>query len=162
LLYGATYPSRGVVSVDNGLDIRPFAQLVRQLDSALRGPEFDQVWRTFEDSLGLERIPESVRALVLRSHEVVQHVVVGYWETLLRADPGELQSVIDAQLDQIDVPCLAVFGRPITESEHERFQLLHDVELEEWVGDGHFVHLVDPDRFASRLGQFIDHCAAND
>jgi hypothetical protein len=24
----------------------------------------------------------------------------------------------------------------------------------------HFVHLVDPDRFATRLRQFVDHCTA--
>jgi pimeloyl-ACP methyl ester carboxylesterase len=55
-----------------------------------------------------------------------------------------------------------VFGRPITESERERFGWLHDVQLEEWAGDGHFVHLVDPDRFAARLRQFVDHCTAPD
>lgn len=56
--------------------------------------------------------------------------------------------------------CLGVFGRPITDSERERFGLLPDVQLEEWAGDGHFVHLVDPDRFATRLRHFVDHCTA--
>jgi pimeloyl-ACP methyl ester carboxylesterase len=32
------------------------------------------------------------------------------------------------------------------------------VQLEEWPGDGHFVHLVDPGRFAARLRQFVDYC----
>lgn len=53
-----------------------------------------------------------------------------------------------------------VFGRLISDSERERFGWLSDVQLEEWAGDGHFVHLVDPDRFATRLRQFIDHCSA--
>ena len=156
--YAATYPSRGLVIIDNGPDIRPFAQLVQQLEPALCGPGFTQVWQTFEDSLGLERIPEPVRSLVLETHEVKQDVVVGYWQTVLRTDPDELQALIDAQIRQLDVPCLAVFGRPITPSERERFGWLPDVQLEEWVGDGHFVHLVDPDRFATRLRQFVDHC----
>ena len=51
-----------------------------------------------------------------------------------------------------------VVGRPITERERERFEWLPDVQLEEWVGDGHFVHLVDPDRFAASLRQFVNHC----
>jgi len=160
--YAAAYPSRGLVVVDNGPDIRPFAQLVQRLEAELRGPGFTDVWPTFEASLGLERIPEPVRTLVLETHQVNQDVVVGYWETTLRTDPAELQSRIDTHLRQIDVPCLAVFGRPISDGERERFGWLPDVQLEEWSHDGHFVHLVDPDRFAARLLRFIDHCAVAD
>jgi pimeloyl-ACP methyl ester carboxylesterase len=159
-LYAAAHPSRGLVTVDNGPDIRPFAQLVQRLEPALCGPGFTQVWQTFEDSLGLERLPEPVRSLVLETHQVNHDVVVGYWQTVLRTDPDQLQAVIDAQIRQIDVPCLAVFGRPITASEHERFGWLADVQLEEWTGDGHFVHLVDADRFATRLRHFVNHCTA--
>jgi pimeloyl-ACP methyl ester carboxylesterase len=93
---------------------------------------------------------------------VDQDVVVGYWETLLRTDPEALQACVDTLLHRLTVPCLAVFGRPITHSEHERFGWLPDVRLEEWAADGHFVHLVEPDRFAARLLQFVDHCTATD
>jgi pimeloyl-ACP methyl ester carboxylesterase len=159
-LYASAHPTRGVVVVDNGPDIRPFAELVRRLEPALRGPGFDEVWPTFENSLGLERIPEPVRSTVLDTRAVNQDVVLGYWEMLLRADPGELQAFIDAQMAKLDVPCLGVFGRPIIDGERERFERLPDVQLEEWVGDGHFVHLVDPDRFVTRLRRFIEHCTA--
>ena len=159
--YAASYPSRGLVIVDNGPDIRPFAQLLQRLEPALCGPGFTQVWQTFEDSLGLERIPEPVRSFVLETHEVKQDVVAGYWQTVLRTDPDELQALIDAQIRQITVPCLGVFGRPITDSERERLGWMPDVQLEEWVGDGHFVHLLDPVRFATRLHQFIDYCTAS-
>jgi pimeloyl-ACP methyl ester carboxylesterase len=160
--YAAAHPTRGVVSIDNGPDIRPFAQLVQQLEPALCGPGFSQVWQSFENSLGLERLPEPMRSLVLATRDVSQDVVVGYWQTVLRTDPDELQAFIDAQLRQLDVPYLGVFGRPITSSEWERFGWLPDAQLEEWAGDGHFVHLVDPDRFANRLRQFVDHCTATD
>jgi pimeloyl-ACP methyl ester carboxylesterase len=58
------------------------------------------------------------------------------------------------------VSYLGVFGRAITDDEHERLGWLPDAQLEQWTGDGHFVHLVDPDRFATRLRQFIDYCTA--
>jgi len=161
-VYAAAYPSRGVVLIDNGPDIRPFAQLARRLDPALRGPGFTEMWRTFENSMSLERIPEPIHSLVLQTHIVDQDVVVGYWETLLRTDPEELQAQIDTLLHRLTVPCLAVFGRPITDSEHERFGWLPDVQLEEWAPDGHFVHLVEPDRFAARLLQFVNHCTTTD
>jgi len=156
--YAAAYPVRGVVTVDNGPDIRSFAQLVQRLAPALCGPAFTSVWQAFEDSLGLERIPEPLRSLVLETHEVKQEVIVGYWQTVLRTDPDELQAMIDAQIRQLDVPCLAVFGRPISDGERERLGWVSDVQLEEWAGGGHFVHLVDPDRFTTRLRQFVDYC----
>jgi len=160
-VYAAAHPTRGIVVIDSGPHIRPFAELVHQLEPALRGPGFAEVWPTFENSLGLERLPEPVRSLVCAGHHVDQEVVVGYWEMVLRSDPAEIQAWLDAEiLPKLDVPCLAVFGRPVTDGERERFDRLPDVQLEEWAGDGHFVHLVEPDRFATRLQQFVDHCTA--
>jgi pimeloyl-ACP methyl ester carboxylesterase len=154
-MYAAAHPTRGLVFVDNGPDVRAFAQLVHRLEPELRGPAFAEVWPTFENSLGLELIPEPVRSLVLATHEVNQDVVIAYWGMVLRTDPAELQAWIDAMMAKLDVPCLGVFGRPLADGERERFDRLPDVELEEWAGDGHFVHLVDPDRFAARLATFV-------
>jgi pimeloyl-ACP methyl ester carboxylesterase len=160
-IYAAAYPTRGVVFVDSGPDVQPFAELLHRLEPALRGAGFADAWRTFEGSLGLERIPEPVRGVVLAGHEVNQDVVLGYWEPLLRTDPAAFQAWIDAQvLLKPDVPCLGVFGRPVTDRERERLAPRTDVQLEEWSGDGHCVHLVDPDRFAGRLRRFVDHCVA--
>lgn len=160
-LYVAAYPARGLVIVDSGPDVQPAAELVQRLEPALRSHGFQDAWQTFENSLGLERIREPVRSLVLAGHKVNQDIVLGYWEMLLRTDPAELQGWIDTQVIQkLYVPCLGVFGRSVTDRERERFAWLADVQLEEWLGDGHFVHLVDPDRFATRLRQFVDHCTA--
>ena len=159
-VYAATHPTLGIAVIDNGPDIRPFARLARQLQPVLRGPGFADAWRTFEMSLGLEQIPEPARSLVLANHEVKQEVVLGYWDTMLHTDPAELQARIDATFSKITVPFLGVFGRPITESERERFERLPDVDLEEWIGEGHFVHLVDSDRFAARLRSFAEHCTS--
>jgi pimeloyl-ACP methyl ester carboxylesterase len=162
--YALAYPSAGVVVVDSGGEIRPFAELLQRLEPVLRGPGFEGVWPQIESTLGLERIPEPVRSLVLETHVVRQDVVLGYWEPLMQADPAEFQASIDArvaaQLSSFDVPCLAVFGRPLTDGERERFEQLPDFQLEEWTGDGHFVHLVDADRFATRLLRFVHHCSA--
>jgi pimeloyl-ACP methyl ester carboxylesterase len=159
-VYAAAYPTCGVVMVDSGPHIRPFAELAHRLEPALRGAGFAQAWQTFEDSLGLERIPEPVRSLVLETHRVEQAVVLGYWEPLLSIAPAGFQAWIDARIRRLAVPLLGIFGRPITEGERERFEWLPDVQLEEWPGDGHFVHLVDPARFAARLDRFVDHCGS--
>ena len=153
--YAAAYPTSGLVFVDSGPEVKPFAELVRQLEPVLHGPHFPSVWTRFEESLGLDLIPEPARSLVLETHTVDQDVVLGYWEMLLRADPDELQNLVDAQVRLIDVPVLGVFGREVTVGEQKRFGWIPEVELEEWVGDGHFVHLVEPDRFAARLLEFV-------
>jgi hypothetical protein len=47
---------------------------------------------------------------------------------------------------------------PATDGERERRGRLPDVQIEEWAGDGRFVHLADPERFATRLGTFVEYC----
>jgi pimeloyl-ACP methyl ester carboxylesterase len=157
-LYASAYPARGIVMVDQATEVLPFAQMLHQIAPMLRGPAFGQIWQDIENSLGLDRIPEPARTLVLDTHKVRQDVVLGYWDQVLTTDPAELQAWIDAKAAGIGIPCLAVFGRPATDGERERFGRLPDVQIEEWVGDGHFVHLVDPGRFATRLRTFIEHC----
>ncbi|MCX2180024.1 alpha/beta hydrolase [Streptomyces sp. SKN60] len=157
-VYAATYPTRGMVLVDQATEVLPFARMLHQIAPMLRGPGFHQVWPNIENSLGLDRIPEPTRTRVFDAHKVEQDVVLGYWDEALTTDPSELQARIDASTAGIRVPCLAVFGRAATDGERERLRRMPDVQIEEWTGDGHFVHLVDPGRFTTRLRTFIDHC----
>jgi pimeloyl-ACP methyl ester carboxylesterase len=157
-LYASAHPARGIVLVDQATEVLPFAQMLHQAAPMLRGPAFGQVWPDIENSLGLDRIPEPVRTLVLNTHKVSQDVVLGYWDQALSTEPAELQAWVDATAARIQIPCLAVFGRPATDGERERLGRLPDAQIEEWAGDGHFVHLVDPGRFAARLRAFAGHC----
>src|SRR6476619_3070581 len=77
-IYAMAYPTAGIAVVDSGLEVRPFAEMVRRLEPVLRGPGFTDAWQQFEASLGLDRIPEPERALVLERRVVRQDVVVGY------------------------------------------------------------------------------------
>jgi pimeloyl-ACP methyl ester carboxylesterase len=157
-IFAARRLTRGVVFVDQATEVLPFAQMLHQIAPMLRGTAFDQVWPSIEDTLGLDRIPEPTRSLVLDAHKVEQDVVLGYWDQVLNTDPAELRTWIDDVASRIQSPCLAVFGRPVTEGERERLSQLPDVQIEEWAGDGHFVHLVDRERFTTRLLAFVEHC----
>ncbi|CAL9349506.1 alpha/beta hydrolase [Streptomyces sp. NPDC030392] len=157
-LYASAHPARGILLVDQATEVLPFARMLHRIAPMLHGPAFHQVWPNIEKSLGLDRIPDPTRALVLGTHRVERDVVLGYWDQILTTDPADLQAWIDAKAARIQVPCLAVFGRPATEGERERFDDLPDVRLEEWPGCGHFVHLVHPRRFAARLRTFVDYC----
>lgn len=157
-LYASAHPARGIVLVDQATEVLSFAQMLHQIAPMLRGPAFDQIWPNIENSLGLDRIPEPARTLVLDAHKVKQDVVLGYWDQVLNTEPAQLQAWTDDTAARIQIPCLAVFGRPATDGERERLGRLPDAQIEQWAGDGHFVHLVDPERFATRLRTFIEHC----
>ena len=157
-LYASAHPARGIVLVDQATEVLPFAQMLHQIAPMLRGPAFGQIWPDIENSLGLDTIPEPARTLVLDTHKVRQDLVLGYWDQVLTTDPAELQAWIDTKATEIRTPCLAVFGRPATDGERERLARLPDVQIEEWAGGGHFVHLVAPRRFATRLRTFVEHC----
>ncbi len=75
-LYASAYPARGIVLVDQAMEILPFAQMLHQIAPMLRGPAFDQVWPNIENSLGLDHLPEPTRTLVMGTHKVRQDVVL--------------------------------------------------------------------------------------
>jgi pimeloyl-ACP methyl ester carboxylesterase len=109
--------------------------------------------------MGLNLVPEPLRAAALAAHEVRREVVLGYWDQLMRSDADQLQAWVEEIAGTIDVPCLAVFGRQLSREERDYLRrLVSRVQVEEWPGRGHFVHLADADRFAARLHAFADFC----
>ncbi len=159
-IYGASYPALGVVSIDQSKEIRPLAQLLQRLEPALRGPSFTEAFQPFEQSMGLDRVPEPMRSRVLAGQRLRQDLVIGYWEEMLRTDPQEIQARVDDVARRIACPYLAVFGRGLEQPEREHMTtLLPTVQIEEWPGSGHFVHLAKLERFTDRLRKFIEGCA---
>jgi pimeloyl-ACP methyl ester carboxylesterase len=157
--YAAQHPVRGAVDIEGPLDVRPFASLVHRLEPALRGPAFAETFTdVFVASMGLERLSADVRELVVAGQRIGQGLVLGYWAEVLGVEPDHLQAHVDRALDAIDVPVLAVFGRELTAPEDERLARIPDATCEVWRDSGHFVHLVEPDRFAERLLAFVEHC----
>lgn len=161
-LYGARYPVLGVVNVDQPIDIRPFAQLVQRIKPALTGPAFEQAFEPFQRSMGFDLVPEPMRSQVLAAQAVRQDVVLDYWDEVIRTDPEEMHARIEAQLYSTDLPYLAVFGRALTAAERDHmFEKIPSLQLEEWAGCGHFVHLAALERFTARLRAFVGECSAN-
>ncbi|MFL5862470.1 MAG: alpha/beta fold hydrolase [Solirubrobacteraceae bacterium] len=160
-IYAASYPVRGLVSVAGTVDIRPMAEVIRRLEPMLRSDRFAEAFAPFQQSMGFEQVPEPLRTAERDRQDIRQEVVLGYWEQLLRQDPSELQREIDLTLASIDAPCLSVFGHELSAEERSHLEdHLSDGQFEEWPERGHLVHLAEPDRFAARLGFFIEHCRA--
>lgn len=155
-LYAANFPARGVVNVDQSLLVGRFAQLVQKLAPALRA-DFDGAFAPFRDSIGVEALPEPIRSQTLATQTVEPDVVLGYWGEVVDKGPDALQSMMTATLRSIPVPYLAVMGHQVSDEERDFMTAnLGDVLIEEWAGQGHLLHLIDPERFAERVTVFVN------
>lgn len=154
-IYAARYPARGVVNVDQPLQVEPFAQLLQSLAGPLRGPGFAQVWKQFEASMGIGQLPQAAQDLLSSARYVRQDLVMGYWREVLDEPPGALAGrTADglAVLREAKTTYVYVGGHdPGPEYLEWLNRELPQAAVEIWPGSGHFPHLAQPLRFARLL-----------
>jgi pimeloyl-ACP methyl ester carboxylesterase len=157
--YAAHHPARGLVMVDQAPYVRPFAAMLHQLEPALRSKNFRAAFEPIRQTIGVELLPEPQRTSILKSQRIDQDLVLSYWDGVLATTPDELQARIDRETKTLALPVLAVFGQTIDAATREHLlSHLPSAEIEEWAGLGHMVHLMEPERFARRLGEFAERC----
>jgi pimeloyl-ACP methyl ester carboxylesterase len=153
--YAAEYPARGIINVDQSLQIAPFAGLLQSVASKLRGPEFPAVWQMFAASMHTDLLPASAQELVRSSSQPRQDLVLAYWREVLDQPARELAAVAAGLLDAVrfaGVPYHVVVGADL-EPEYQAWlsKTLPQATVTTWPGSGHFPHLAHPDRFAQCL-----------
>ncbi len=158
-MYAGSYPVAGVVNVDQPLNMLPMLGVLQQMQPALRGANFAAAFEPFRQSMGVDLLPEPLRSAVTAHQTIEQSLVLGYWDEALRTDPAQLQQRFDDGLDTISAPYLAIFGKRLSDQDRGHFQQhVKALEIEEWPGEGHMVHLMDPGRFAARVATFAAAC----
>jgi pimeloyl-ACP methyl ester carboxylesterase len=154
-IYAAHHPTRGVINVDQPLQVGAFAGLVQSLAEPLRGPGFAAVWQMFYDSFHTELLPAAAQELVRSNCRPRQEVVLGYWHKLLDGLTGEVTDMIDqatAAIGAAGLPYLHIAGdEPGTSYREWLGERLPAAAIEVWAGSGHFPHLARPDEFAQQL-----------
>jgi pimeloyl-ACP methyl ester carboxylesterase len=154
-VYAARYPVRGVVNVDQPLQVEPFARLVKSLAGPLRGAGFAQVWEQFEASMGIGQLPRSAQDLLAAARYVRQDLVTAYWRDVLDRPAEELAGMVAAALAAVregKVPYVYVGGHdPGPEYLEWLNRELPQAAADIWAGSGHFPHLAQPRRFAELL-----------
>lgn len=154
-IYAAKYPTAGVVNVDQSLLTAPFAAMVRQLMPILEG-DFDRAFEPIRRSMGIELLPEPTRSATLATQTVSREVVLDSWRELIETEPADLQRRMDTFARSINSPYLVVMGDEMLPAVRMHFnRCLPGLEIEEWVGRGHMVHLAEPDLFAARVAAFV-------
>ncbi len=156
-IFAITHPASAVVVVDQSLRPSDTAARVRPLEGRLRGDGFVEAMLEFEEGLGIGPLPDPGRARLraaVRSAD--PEVVLGVWSQLLSSGEDELDAAMAAALGHLRARCLCLHGtRPAGDYADWLGRSLPHAELEVWDGAGHFLHLVDPARFAARVRDFV-------
>ena len=153
--YAANYPSVGVINVDQPLVITDFVTFLQGLADRLRGPDFESAFAPFEQSIGVNRLPEPERTRVADTRRLDQDLVLDSWTMPLTTPPNELQDRFDTMLDAITVPYLYLSGEEPPPALRDHLTAhLPNPEIVVWPGLGHLPHLAKPDAFADLVGAF--------
>ena len=154
-IYAARHPTRGVINIDQSLDVAPFAELVRSLADRLRGPGFPAVWQMFYDSFHTELLPAGAQNLVRSTCRPSQEVILGYWQQIFDRPVAELTTLIadaTAALRMAGVPYLYIAGDELAAGYRQWLgEHLPAATIEVWSRTGHFPHLARPQQFAQQL-----------
>jgi pimeloyl-ACP methyl ester carboxylesterase len=154
-VYAARYPTRGIINVDQSLQVARFAGLVQSLADKLRGAGFPAVWQMFAASMHVELLPETAQELVRSSCQPRQELVLAYWRELLERPVNELAGFAADTLAAVrsaGVPYLVVAGADL-EPDYQKWltEMLPQAAVTVWPGSGHFPHLAHPGSFAECL-----------
>ncbi len=156
---GSMLDVASVVDIDQSLQLDAFKAQLAPAEAMLRDPEQYRlvVDAMFEMMMGeLLSDDEQRRIDLLRRAD--HEVVLGVWELLLTQPVEEIAATVDAALAGYggrDVPYLALFGLDPGEGYGDWLgQRIPGSVVEYWPEHGHYPHLVDPDRFVTRLLEF--------
>ena len=155
-MYATRYPTSGIVLVEGGFLVAPFAEMLRSMEPVLRGPGFGAAWsRISEYAFRLDEVPADVRSFVEATSRPRQDVVLGYWQDLFERTPAELQAWVDegaATLRQSGLSVTSVVGQdPVADETAWLEANLPAARTLVWPGSGHFPHLAHPRAFAELL-----------
>lgn len=156
---GAALPVASVVDVDQSLQLGGFKSQLGEIESMLRDEAtFGAVIDGMFTQMAGTKISPEVFAAVHANRRPDQVVVLGVWELLFTMSESEIDEVVTAALGAYagrTVPYLALFGiDPGDDYAGWVSQHISGAQVEVWADHGHYPHLVDPDRFVTRLREF--------
>ena len=160
---GSMLDVASVVDIDQSLRLDTFKEQLAPAEAMLHDPEQYQlvVDAMFETMMG-EVLSADERDRVNGLRRARHEVVLGSWELLLTRPVAEIAAAVDATLAGYagrDVAYLAIFGLdPGDDYGAWLAERIPGSTVEYWAGPehpyGHYPHLVDPDRFVTRLREF--------
>jgi pimeloyl-ACP methyl ester carboxylesterase len=155
--YAARHETRAVVNVDQPMDLRPLSGHLRELQTRLATEPLAPILLGILESIGLGALSQSAKERLRTSRaKLARETVLGIWRPLLERDGESLERATTAMLRAVAVPYLSLHGNEPAPGYAEwlRHRAVR-ARCEVWPGTGHFLHLVEPDRFVDRLTRFL-------
>ena len=155
--YGANAPARGIVDVDQALQLSAFRAALLPAEAMLRDPDaFPAVIAMVFDAMNGDGMTDEIAAHIAAHRRQRQEVVLGVWDTVFSNEVDDLDRIVSVLAGPVTAPYLALQYMPSPDGYDE---FLHGViphaVLEQWpAGSGHYEHLLDPARFVQRLVEF--------
>lgn len=152
--YAAGAEVASVTNVDQPLRLADFGAALRPLEGALRNPDtfHEALGQVFEAMHGSMLDTVTLEALLENRTQARQDVVLGVWGLVFDSTDEELDATVDAVAPAITAPYLAIHGLDPGEGYAEWLvERVPHAQVELWEDHGHYPHLVDPDRFVTRL-----------
>jgi pimeloyl-ACP methyl ester carboxylesterase len=154
--YGALgHPARGVVDVDQTLELSGFQEQVEGIRPMLEGDD-----ASFRAAMDLvfgalyPPLPDDERARLRSIASPEQEVVLGVWDAVLNQPLPEVTALVEALLRELRAPFLSLHGSDPGAGYVEWLRgVVGHACVEVWSDHGHYPHLVDPGRFVARLEQ---------
>jgi pimeloyl-ACP methyl ester carboxylesterase len=81
--YAATYPTRGVVNVDQPLLVGPFKDMLERAEPVLHSPAYGQVRASMLATMHIELLPPAAQRLVRSAGTPPQALMLGYWDEVI-------------------------------------------------------------------------------
>jgi pimeloyl-ACP methyl ester carboxylesterase len=161
LLYGALYAPRSVVAVDPvPLVLANLSDSLAPYRDRMTGGDFEAAFEEWEERFRLDLVPEPRRSILAAGFRPRAEIALSYWRGLLdRNDAVAAQPQFTTALTAIAVPTLICLADLPTPEDAAILDQMQSATIETYEGMGHFLHLVDPDRFANRLRRWIDALA---
>ncbi|MEM9466847.1 MAG: alpha/beta hydrolase [Actinomycetota bacterium] len=156
---GSAAPTASIVNVDQSLKLGSFKAQLGEFEAMLRDPAtFPAVIEGLFALLGGEMIDPAEMARVNDLRSPTQEVVLGVWDLVFALSEDEINEIIETALAAYAgnaVPYLTLFGVEPEAGYHDWLRgFIADATTEVWADHGHYPHLVDPDRFVTRLRDF--------
>lgn len=154
-VYASRHPTRGVVNVDQPLDVAPFMRMLQSLRAPLEGPGFPMVWSRIAESFHLERLSLADRRKIEQESDPRQELVLGYWREALDTSP----EVMDARVvegiahgrGQGRAYTIVAGEKPEPSYADWLARVFPEATVVVLAGSGHFPHIAHAEAFAALL-----------
>ncbi len=150
--YGARFPVRGVVNVDQALNVTPLPAPVAE---GVRGADFAEFMTAGFAGMYGHLDPAVAESLAAR-RQLRQDVVLGVWAPLLDLEPDELTKFMDDVMTAPQpYPYLSLHGLPVADDYATWLRSrIAGAVVETAPTVTHYPHLADPAWFVQRLTAF--------